>query len=114
MILYNDIEFLEFFDEEKYLDKEAGIVEYIITARNGVSLNIYMNIYEDIVCFRLTLDDNMEITSFGLYNITLIKFDKSNLKSIKLLFFQENKTLPVIVASIKPNISLSLGIFTIE
>jgi hypothetical protein len=54
---YDNTDFLEFFDLTQNVDPEIGSVEYSLTSRENITLNLYMNVYEDFAYFTLKLSD---------------------------------------------------------
>jgi len=109
MRLYDRIEFLEFFDTEKILDEEAGLFEYYVTSPEGITFDVYINLYECTICFTLTSKDNTDLVDFAFHNMHTVVCDTNKPGSIYFLFYQEGKEDPVVTALIKPVIALSLN-----
>jgi hypothetical protein len=110
MLYYDQIDFLEHFDNERILDEEAGIFEYTVISIEKLKLTLQMNVYEDTVFFTLTSEDDFNIIDFGLENITIVRCDKNHPSIIRFLFYKENEEHPIVTAHIKPRISLYLDI----
>jgi hypothetical protein len=110
MNFYDRIDFLEFFDTERIIDEEPGIIEYKIASSEGVTLKISMITCEGRVNFTLISKAGIELIAFGFDDIAYITCDKNKPGLIRFLFYREGKEEePVVTVLVKPTISLSLN-----
>ncbi len=99
-------EFLELFDQERAIDKEAGITEYTISSQNFI-FSLYVSAYEGTVIVTLTHKKlNHSVFDLTLKNVSSIKIDKEKAGTVKLILLKKNETMPFVTIMIKPEISL--------
>ena len=109
MIKYDQISFLEYFDEEKVIDKQNGIFEYNVKTSQGLVLCVYLDVIAKIVSFRwINPKFSIDLLNFSLPSILQIVCDNRNPRSIRFLFYQKNKEEPIAYIWIKPELALSL------
>ena len=110
MSLYDQIEFLEFFDTEYFIDAEAKIVKYSISINKVFLFELYISTYDQYAALTLKFNDwENFIFDVDMQNLKNIKLDKSRLGFIYLNFYKEEITEPIAIVLLQPTISLSCG-----
>lgn len=112
--------FLEFFDNMTVIEEQAAIFEYSIVLKEGYTLILYVNTYEERVIITLK-NEKLEIS---LYSIQIDSIIKIGLKSEKerrhLCFFKEPNDkflhqdmelqLPFFALMVKPSVHFELSL----
>ena len=110
MIIYDRIDFLEFFDTEEYITEQEAIIKYTVTSRDNFVLTVLLCTYEQEIYFKLTSPNNIDLVTFNIENVKSILCDKKQTDRIRFLFYEYGQHVPIVAVCIKPDISLGLDI----
>lgn len=109
--MFDKLEFLELFDEERILDRQVGTVEYKLKFEEKFILGLYMMPCEDYASVSLSYNNwGFFIFDIGLNEINKIDVDKKKPGYVFLNFYKKKSEEPVLRMQIKPTIAIQCSI----
>ena|ERR1700722_8123568 len=103
---YNEIDFLEQFDEHKKCNYEVGpFVEEYNMVRGNDYINIILFCYEDDEIYI-----SVNSVSLKIHKVKEIICDKSQQSVVQFLFFKRKQEYPIVILQVKPEIALRVDI----
>lgn len=98
--------FLEFVTSFKILDAEAGYEQYIFTTQSGLSLDIFINIYEGSTYISLISPQGGCLLDVIMKYLDRIKYDNNK----NTLFLYKDEKQPAIASIILDPLQITLTI----
>lgn len=110
-MIHTKFEFLEFFDNEKIIDEEAGQIEYSLLVAPDFLFTLYVGLYDDFASVTFSYNKwPMPIFDIGLERIDKIELDRKKQDYVMLNFYKEEGFEPVLSVMLKPTVQLQYSI----
>ncbi|GEM_PF-5951553 len=103
-ILYNELDFFEFFKKEPEVDHDCKSIDYVLPIDNFI-LRLRFSLYGQNVSVWLFHNVQGGIFSLDLENIAEMKLDKQERDCVFLRLYKKNSDDPELGIKLAPNIS---------
>lgn len=104
--MFDRLELLELFDDEKITDTDTGATDYLLTKNDFSIIFTVWPIYKTVFLQLSYKKQNFFVYELTLNNIETIKVDRENPERVTLLMFDKTTGKTVATLMLKPEISL--------